>query len=356
MSDLAKPLILFLDPDEDFLEDMDREARTRDVGVICKVISKREPVDIEQCVLDCYADIVIVNLDQSDEMKFGDPVSEILRTPIPLAPIILGTTNKDSSTLKSKAYALGIDDYLIRPFTSKDVWFRIDVLLRTRRLQKQLDDATRKLSISNQTLNSSNRQLEEMTLTDELTGLNNMRFVTQYLEKQFHVFARFNRTFTLMMIDLDHFKEVNDQNDHLVGSDTIRCVGQIISQSTRGGDVKARYGGDEYIIAMPETDLIGARVVAERIREAVQAHDIIGHHGKIFKVTASIGVAPFLQAAHTSYKDLIRDADYALFLAKKGGRNQTVIYDATTASSKSRDASYDENQSGVMTELKKIKE
>jgi len=354
MSGQVKPVILLLDPDLDFLEDMEKEAGTRPVEVISKIYSKRERVNIEDEILKHYPDIVVVNLDQDEHRGFADVVSDVLGVPTQLSPLVIGTSMQDSFTHKALAYKCGIDDYLVRPFKPKEAWFRLDVALRIRRLQTQLDEATRKLSQSNQELNISNRHLEEMTLTDELTGLNNMRFVTQFLEKQFHVFARFHRIFSIMMIDLDHFKEVNDQNDHLVGSETIRAVGHIIQNCTRGGDIKARYGGDEYIVAMPETDEVGAKVVAEKIRKAIEAYEIVGNEGKLFKVTGSIGIATYKEDLHKSYKDVIRDADYGLYTAKKSGRNCSVTIDSYELRKTSRDASYDETQSGVLSELKKL--
>ena len=354
MSDPVKPLILFLDPDQDFLSDMETEAKSRAVKILKHPYSSRESLDIEQLIFKHYPDIVVVNLDQTPDQDFGSAVTTILKTPTPLTPIILGTTNKDSLSLKTRVYQIGIDDYLVRPFSPKEVWLRIDVLLRTRRLQRQLDNATRSLSMLNRDLNNSNRHLEEMTLTDELTGLNNMRFVSQFLEKQFHVFIRFHRSFSVLMIDLDHFKEVNDQNDHLVGSETIRAIGHIIGENTRGGDVKARYGGDEYVIAMPETNSEGAKIVAERIRLAVEAHKIIGNENRLFRVTASIGVASFDKKIHNKYQDVIRDADYAMYMAKKSGRNQTVVFDESLK--KAQMADYDSSKSAVMTELEKLKD
>ena len=357
MSDQAKPQILFLDPDLDFLESMIAEGATREVNVVTKIFSARDHSSAEESVMASYPDIVVVNLDQDDELSFGNPVLDILRVPMPIPPIIMGTTNRDALALKQRAYQMGIDDYLIRPFASREVWLRLDVLLRTRRLQRQLDQATRKLSSVNAQLHSSNRHLEEMTLTDELTGLNNMRFMTQYLDKQFLLFSRHDRAFSIMMIDLDHFKEVNDQNDHLVGSATIKRVGAIIHEATRGSDIKARYGGDEYIVAMPETDRAAAIIVGERIRESVEKCLFGGNENSTFHVTSSIGVGVLDGRRHQSFKDVLKDADYALYLAKKQGRNQVVVYDhgLLLEQSGGKDADYDETQSAVLSEVNKHK-
>jgi diguanylate cyclase (GGDEF)-like protein len=354
MLDQSKPSILFLDPDYDFLEVMEETGKKKGLSVIAQPYSKRDNVSIEEILYDLYPDIVVLNLDQKDDLSFGEDVQEILHIPMPIPPLIIGTTTKDSVSLKTKAYKLGIDDYLIRPFTPAEVWLRLDVHLRTRKLQKQLDAATRKLSATNIQLSSSNRTLEEMTLTDELTGLNNMRFMTQYMEKQFQLFSRYDRSFSVMMIDLDHFKEVNDKNDHLVGSETIKIIGRLIQDATRGSDIKARYGGDEYIVAMPETDATAARLVGERIRESICAFELKGSDESIFHVTSSIGIGTFDKTRHKNYADIVRDADYALYLAKKLGRNRVEIFSKDLAEANAElSADYDASQSAVFTEIKK---
>jgi two-component system cell cycle response regulator len=355
MSDPAKPLILLLDPDQDFLDAMEVEGHKRTVEIVAKPFSGQNREKLEDIVAECYPDIVVLNLDLDDELSFGEPVVEILRVPLPIPPIVMGTTARDAFALKSRAYHYGIDDVLIRPFNPREAWLRLDVLLRTRRLQRQLDLATRKLSTLNVSLQTSNRHLEEMTITDELTGLNNMRYMTQYLEKQFQVFSRHDRPFSVMMIDLDHFKQVNDKNDHLVGSDTIRTVGQIIHAATRGSDIKARYGGDEYIVAMPETDGDSAQTVAERIREAIRTCEFFGNEGAPFTVTASIGLACFERARHTNYKEIIKDADFAMYVAKQRGRDQVVLYEhGKTNAPEGSSENYDETQSSVLSEIEKV--
>jgi len=353
MSDLLKPLILVLDPDYDFLEEMQRQAQEKSIQIKTLPYSSRDRKPIEDVILENYPDILIINLDQDNEVNHGNPVLEVRRVPLPIPPIIIGITSREAVSLKQRCYDYGIDDYLLKPFNVSEVWMRLGVSLRIRSLQHQLDSATRKLSALNLRLSNSNKSLEVMTLTDELTGLNNMRFMTQYLEKQFQLFSRYDRPFAVMMIDLDKFKEVNDRNDHLVGSETIKVMGQIINQSTRASDIKARYGGDEYVVAMPETEREGAIVVAERIRVDIEAQQLSGTQD-IFSVTSSIGVASFDKKRHKNFRDIVRDADVALYMAKNAGRNRVVYFNSNVMSVKaSVDAGYDESQSAVFTEIKK---
>jgi diguanylate cyclase (GGDEF)-like protein len=172
--------------------------------------------------------------------------------------------------------------------------------------------------------------------------------MTQVLDKQFSLLQRYHRPFSIIMLDLDHFKSVNDENNHLVGSETIRSLALVIEASTRNTDIKARYGGDEYIIALPETDIEAATLVAERLRENIFLHSVNINEKLVVRVTASIGVAAFNPKCHQSFTDLIKDADKAMYKAKRSGRNQVCVFDFQA------DTGYDESQSSVMSEVKKI--
>jgi diguanylate cyclase (GGDEF)-like protein len=327
MPDHIKATILALDPDQDFLQAIQS---LNPAPEAIKFVTHRYDASarpkLSHFMQECYPDVVIVNLDVDDVLEFASPVPEIHAIPMGLPPLILGTSARDGFTLKQKAYHIGIDDFLLRPFPPQELWFRVNVLLRMRRLQRQIDAASRNLSLLNTKLSTSNRKLEQLTLTDDLTGLSNMRYMNKFLEDHFPILKRYPRPFTLLMMDLDHFKQVNDKNDHLVGSSTIRQVGIIIDELMRKMDIKARYGGDEYIVAMPETDRTGSVFAGERLREAIEKMVVIGSEGNEFHISSSIGLAGFDPERHSSYKDLIRDADSALYAAKYKGRNRVEYY------------------------------
>lgn len=326
MSDRIKVTVLLLDPDSDFLIAARDANKDPSINVISETFGARNKAKLPELIQTHYPDIVVVNLDVDDELDFGSPITEIQNIPLSLCPLILGTSAREGFHLKSRVYKLGADDFLLRPFPVQEVWFRIEALIRTRRLQRQIDQASRNLSHLNLQLADSNKRLEQMTLTDDLTGLSNMRYMHKFLENHFLVLQRHPRPFAILMMDLDHFKSVNDKNDHLVGSATIRRVGEVIQKVMRLMDVKARYGGDEYIAAMPETDEVGARMAGERLRAAIEITDHTGSDGTLFRVTPSIGLACFDVNRHKSYKDLIRDADCALYEAKRLGRNRVAMY------------------------------
>lgn len=327
MFDPIKASILVLDPDADFLESVSTANRSPDsLTVVGRHFSARDREGLTTHIQEQYPDVLVINLDVDSELDFGKVITEIQGIPMPLPPLILGTTTREAFALKQKVYRMGIDDILLRPFMPQELWFRIEVLLKMRRLQRQIDAASRNLSQLNSKLSVSNRKLEQMTLTDDLTGLSNMRYMYKFLENQFMILKRHPRPFAILMMDLDHFKQVNDKNDHLVGSSAIQKVGHVIEHTMRKMDVKARYGGDEYIVAMPETDEKGARLAGERLREAIARTELVGSEDKIFTVTASIGIAGFDVGRHPNYKELIKDADCSLYESKRKGRNRVTWY------------------------------
>jgi two-component system, cell cycle response regulator len=127
---------------------------------------------------------------------------------------------------------------------------------------------------------------------------------------------------TLLMVDVDHFKSINDSHGHLVGDAVLREIGSLLHASVRAVDVVARYGGEEFVIILPETPLEGALVFAERLRETIERHGFAGRGGAGLRLTASIGAATFPSPHVHSTEDLFARADEALYRAKSGGRNQ----------------------------------
>jgi len=168
-------------------------------------------------------------------------------------------------------------------------------------------------------------KLEKIAISDALTGIYNRGYFTSKLEEEFMRSKRYQLSLSIMMLDLDHFKSVNDQYGHPAGDAVLIALTQQIQESIRTVDVLARYGGEEFVIIMPETDADGAQVIAERIRHDVEAMKVdVG--GKLLKKTISIGIACLTDEANDESADafLIR-ADDALYQAKHLGRNRVVL-------------------------------
>lgn len=170
---------------------------------------------------------------------------------------------------------------------------------------------------------ADNARLEQLAHTDPLTQILNRRALTERITAEMERALRYDATLALLMIDLDHFKRVNDTYGHLVGDDVLRDVAQLLTETIRGNDIVARYGGEEFLVLLPETDDAGAESFAERIRVAVEAHEFnSAAEGSVLKLTASIGVAVFPAARIESVEDLFARADAALYRAKADGRNR----------------------------------
>src|SRR5499433_655458 len=169
-------------------------------------------------------------------------------------------------------------------------------------------------------LESTNVRLKETSFKDEVTGLYNRRFFSVRLEEEMSRYRRFNHPVSLVLMDLDGFKAVNDDMGHVVGDETLRDVGQILMKHSRGINVVSRYGGDEFAVLLVETSKSGARLYADRIRQVVATFPY--SHGK--RVTASFGVASLPDDDASTSEELFRAADQALYAAKRAGKNQVV--------------------------------
>jgi diguanylate cyclase (GGDEF)-like protein len=167
-----------------------------------------------------------------------------------------------------------------------------------------------------------------MATVDSLTGFYVRDYFFTRLEEERERMRRYNGPFALMMIDLDGFKEINDTHGHPAGDRYLREITSVIRAELRGADIACRYGGDEFCLLLPHTDLAGARIIAERIRAAVSAR-IVAFDGAGLRSTVSIGVAAF-PGTHGArgVPDVLRNADRALYKAKRGGRDRVVPYAA----------------------------
>jgi diguanylate cyclase (GGDEF)-like protein len=209
-----------------------------------------------------------------------------------------------------KGLDAGANDYIRKPFEVTELLARVRTQLRI----KDLNDR----------LKTANDRLKELVDIDDLTGLFNMRSLYKKLDFEIERARRYERSLSVVMMDLDHFKNVNDSNDHLFGSYVLAQVGKIIKSNMRKVDFAARYGGDEYLIVLTEINDQGARTFCERLCEMIATTPFEKDHFKI-KLTASLGYA----MASPSEKDvdgksLVRMADNALYKAKGGGRNRVV--------------------------------
>jgi diguanylate cyclase (GGDEF)-like protein len=166
--------------------------------------------------------------------------------------------------------------------------------------------------------------LREQVMTDPLTGLFNVRHFRSALDIELERTLRTAIPTSLMMIDLDHFKQVNDQWGHEVGNQVLKLTARLITQATRQLDIQCRYGGEEFVVILPSTSLLLASQVAERLRIQIEKFEV-EVEGQSFNITASIGLSVRLSHEQGSAADLIKAADQCLYRAKEAGRNQVCF-------------------------------
>ena len=172
-------------------------------------------------------------------------------------------------------------------------------------------------------LERTHAELERLARTDPLTGLANRRSLMEELEQEVERSERYGRPLSLVSVDLDHFKSVNDTHGHAAGDEVLRQAAQALRSVCRDVDLAARMGGEELALLLPETDVAGARIVAERVRERIAGTEHRSPAGEAFRVTASLGVATARRGA--SGESLLQAADEALYQAKDAGRNQVAL-------------------------------
>jgi two-component system cell cycle response regulator len=201
------------------------------------------------------------------------------------------------------ALEAGGHDYLKKPFESPELMARIQAALRARKLQNELRDL--------------NRVLEVQAATDSLTGLCNRRAIDGQLARALAAATRHGRAIAVLMLDLDHFKQINDVHGHHAGDEVLAAVADRLRARTRTEDTLGRWGGEEFMIITDQTDADGAAVLAEELRAAIAGEPIL-LDGESIDITASVGWA--LWNGDTE-EELVRRADRALYAAKDAGRN-----------------------------------
>ncbi|MEQ1930456.1 MAG: PleD family two-component system response regulator [Parvularculaceae bacterium] len=256
-------------------------------------------------------DLVIINMaiEAIDPLRLCSSIrsfEETRRTPI-LTIVRQGDTRK-----LVRALDIGVNDYVSRPVDKNELSARVATQIRRKRY--------------NDHLRLSFQASLEMAITDELTGLYNRRYLASHLSAMFDRAFWTGRPLSVMVLDLDHFKSVNDTYGHDIGDQVIREFAERVRGSVRGIDLACRYGGEEFLIAMPDTERESARIVAERLRQEVAAHRLVINGGRDeLQVTVSVGIASTEDGPKDdSPQRLIKRADEALYAAKSGGRNRVI--------------------------------
>ncbi len=320
--------ILAIDDDPDVLDLLRTICRSAGLEI-------REALDGRsgiQRALECSPDLVLLDLSLPD--MDGLDVLRELRTRHGWAdiPIVMLSARR---TVASRVTLLdaGADDYIVKPFDIAEVDARIRSCLRRRAL-------TTKLERKNLELRLSNERLNEEAGTDHLTGLANARRLREVVADEFLRAERYETPLSLVMVDLDGFKAVNDVHGHPAGDRLLSLLAQRLQTLARSTDIVARYGGDEFAIVLPHTGSAEALLFAQRVCRRFDQAPVRLADGSASAVRLSCGVATYADSRCAATADeLIEQADAALYRAKAEGGNSVVSWDGTHAGRRGHPAS-----------------
>lgn len=249
---------------------------------------------------------------------------------VPDAVRMLLTGYSDMESTISAINTGGATHFSVKPWddaqllqTVRDAVKQFHLIVENRQQQITIREQNEKMAELLAQLTAQNEELQRLASSDALTGLANRRVLIESLGAEGNRVRRYGGTLSLLMLDIDHFKQVNDTWGHAAGDEVLRAVARIVKQSLRDVDISARYGGEEFVIVLPETALAGAVQIAERLRLAIATTPVTlaePSAGQKVTVTVSIGIAE--AASLESGETLISRADAAMYRAKEGGRNR----------------------------------
>ncbi len=270
-----------------------------------KVLTEFRP-DVVIC------DLVMPACDGITFLRFKGSRSDAANIPV------LMVTSADDTDRKVEVLERGAADYVTKPFHPRELLARVRTLCKQRLLQEELETA--------------NTKLYHLSCTDALTGVFNRRHFDSTLEAEVSRFLRYRTPLSLILVDVDHFKSVNDRFGHTVGDNVLREIAMVLKTVVRKADVVARYGGEELAVILGNTGESGAVILAERLRVAVEQLEHRTQDGRVFHTTASFGLSSLeSQEAKVTCESFLTRTDEALYTSKKNGRNRVAVWNSRTA-------------------------
>jgi two-component system cell cycle response regulator len=254
-------------------------------------------------------ELVIVNLDMDgvDALRICSQMKSMEQTR--QTPILIIVDPEDRTRLL-RALDLGVNDYLMRPVDRQELLARVSTQIRRYRYTERL--------------RTSVRASMEMAITDALTGLYNRRYLETHLANMIDHAANRGKLISVLILDVDYFKSVNDTHGHDTGDRVLQDMAARLKSAIRSSDLACRTGGEEFVVVLSGTDLLTAERVGERVRKVVAAKPFLAPSGCHLSITVSLGVAS-LTPADESPDDILKRADQALYRAKREGRNRVSL-------------------------------
>jgi len=294
------------------------------------VIAKNGIEGIEKFNCEDF-DIVISDI-KMPKMN-GVEMARIIKKQAPNTPIIMTTAYQESEYLLD-CIKYSVDGYLLKPI---DINKLEEILLKVaeklycdwknEEYEVHLEELVKARTLE---LELAQDALVEMANKDPMTGLYNRRYFNEISSTLLQLSKRNSKPFSILMMDIDRFKVINDNYGHLIGDEVIKNLANIFINDTRETDIVVRFGGEEFIILLPDTNITGAGKIAKKIKQHAEDSEILTADGTTVKCTISIGIASCDCANDIDIDDLVHRSDVALYDAKKSGRNKVVKYEKET--------------------------
>jgi two-component system cell cycle response regulator len=283
---------------------------------MAQTLAEEHTVDVETDprqavfqVADSAFDLAIISLglENYDGLRLCSHIRSLERTRnLPL----LAIAEADDNARLMRGLEIGVNDYLIRPIDRQELLARVRTQVKKRRYTERLRDNVQ-LSI-------------EAAITDALTGLHNRRYMESHLGTLVEQAASRGKPISILVLDIDFFKAINDSHGHAAGDDVLKEFSRRLKKAVRGIDLACRYGGEEFVVVMPDTDIGVATMVAERLRRRIASEPFpINQNSRTVQATISIGIAA-MHSCEDEAADIVKRADQALYRAKRDGRNRVV--------------------------------
>lgn len=340
----AREVILCVDDEEGVLRVLRQQLGAR-FGHECDLATARSGDEAVQLLDELTREgeaIAVVIADQIMPGMKGVELLEIVDRRLPGTTKVLLTGQAGLDAVVEGINRAHLNQYMSKPWDETALLLAVENLLRQHRLERENAQLIATLSAKNQALLEMNRELEakiherthelaeanlrlgQLAVTDGLTGLYNHRHFHERLALEVERGQRSGLPLSLLMIDVDHFKQFNDAFGHPAGDEVLRQLARVFGDARRANDVVARYGGEEFAVILVDTPKFTAAKVAERVRERVAAHDFADAAPRAGRLSVSIGVATFPDDCADA-EALVRVADAALYAAKRAGRDRVVL-------------------------------
>jgi len=319
-ADEAKDLrVLVVDDDRSVLLLLDRVLANAGYTVFT-ASNGREALNT---AMECRAQLILADwlMPEMDGLQF---CRALRNTRLGRSVYMVLLTGVEDEARLVEAFEAGVDDYVLKPINPKILLARLRAGERVVSLQNEVECDREEIRRFAAELAMTNRRLQEAALLDPLTGIPNRRYAMDRIQQEWSAAGRSARPLACMLIDVDHFKRINDTYGHDVGDIVLQRVADVLKHTARTPDVICRIGGEEFLVICPDTDASAAGLCAERLRNAAGAMRIaVGN--VTLQITISVGVAA-MDSAMPGPDSMIKAADQAVYAAKQSGRNRTCIY------------------------------